>query len=342
MSLSALELERAERIRANKLRLEQIGLVQNVAQLAASQVETARARRKPTARASSAARKAAGSLPPGRVRRSERVAGIDVPNYNENARLLSVADGDGGSRDRRLLRENVREEIYDVEHLDALGSRQQEWELFVDGYNASGDRIYDKVNGQTCHQCRQKTMGKRTCCSGCQSLQGVLCGDCLFMRYGENVDEATANPEWLCPLCRDICNCSFHRSKSGWAPTGTLYRHAIAEGYASVAHYLVLNNLSDAAKPEALERGICPPELTKQLKEELKEDAVAVAEQVELDAPADTQRSLRTSTAEEVPQLPLSKQKRQRTLFTAASGSKRQKGANAARADHRGLRSTVL
>ena len=40
-------------------------------------------------------------------RRSERVAGIDGPNYNENARLLSLADGtegSGGGRDRRLMR----------------------------------------------------------------------------------------------------------------------------------------------------------------------------------------------------------------------------------------------
>ena len=36
--------------------------------------------------------------------------------------------------------------------------------------------------------------------------------------------------DWRCPMCRDLCNCSFHRSKRGWAPTGTLYRHAIAEG----------------------------------------------------------------------------------------------------------------
>jgi hypothetical protein len=33
-------------------------------------------------------------------------------------------------------------------------------------------------------------------------------------------------------------------------------------GYKSVAHYLVLNNLSDEAKPVALERGMCPPELS--------------------------------------------------------------------------------
>ena len=28
-----------------------------------------------------------------------------------------------------------------------------------------------------------------------------------------------------------------------------------------MAHYLVLNNLSDEAKPVALQRGMCPPEL---------------------------------------------------------------------------------
>ena len=40
----------------------------------------------------------------------------------------------------------------------------------MDGYDAQGNRVYDKVEGQTCHQCRQKTMGKRTSCSQCQSL----------------------------------------------------------------------------------------------------------------------------------------------------------------------------
>lgn len=37
--------------------------------------------------------------------RSERVAGLDAPNYNENERLLSLADPEGrGGRDRRLMR----------------------------------------------------------------------------------------------------------------------------------------------------------------------------------------------------------------------------------------------
>lgn len=41
--------------------------------------------------------------------------------------------------------------------------------LFVDGYSSDGTRVYDKLNGQTCHQCRQKTIGLRTQCSKCSS-----------------------------------------------------------------------------------------------------------------------------------------------------------------------------
>ena len=62
-------------------------------------------------------------------------------------------------------------------------------------------------------------------------MQGVFCGDCLFMRYGENnILEVEAAGAWECPPCRGLCNCSFHRIRRGWAPTGTLYRRAIAEG----------------------------------------------------------------------------------------------------------------
>jgi len=49
--------------------------------------------------------------------------------------------------------------------------------LKVDGYDAAGERVYDKVHGKTCHQCRQKTIGKRTHCSHCQSAD-VRCQPC--------------------------------------------------------------------------------------------------------------------------------------------------------------------
>lgn len=44
-------------------------------------------------------------------------------------------------------------------------------------------------------------------------------------------------------------------------PHPRLLTHWHCAGYKSVAHYLVLNNLTDAAKLVALEREMCPPEL---------------------------------------------------------------------------------
>ena len=67
---------------------------------------------------------------------------------------------------------------------------------------------------------------------GVSVLQGVFCGDCLYMRYGENVEEAARNSQWRCPSCRDplLCNCSRCRGLRGWGPTGTLFRRAITQG----------------------------------------------------------------------------------------------------------------
>lgn len=39
--------------------------------------------------------------------------------------------------------------------------------------------------------------------------------------------EANQNPNWICPVCRGICNCSLCRQAKGWPPTGTLYRKVI-------------------------------------------------------------------------------------------------------------------
>ena len=208
------------------------------------------------------------------------------------------------------------------------------------------------------------------------------------MRYGEHIDEANANPEWRCPSCRDLCNCSFHRSRRGWAPTGTLYRAASAEGvkhegigafrkdglqrcrkhrltsltsppalfpntgYASVSHYLVLNNLAPEAREAALP--LMPPELAAETRKALqaekeqqqsrapeqevdeavaleKEEAAAVSEgllslsppcspstssQAE---PASTRRSTRTRRQALLSQVGLSAVKKSRGAPAAAS-----------------------
>lgn len=70
--LSAMELERQQRIAANKLRMEEIGLLQTVQAIAGEQGARRRAA-KATKAVSRAARKAAGAAPSSRVRRCAAV-----------------------------------------------------------------------------------------------------------------------------------------------------------------------------------------------------------------------------------------------------------------------------
>ncbi len=38
--------------------------------------------------------------------------------------------------------------------------------------------------------------------------------------------------DWVCPCCRDLCNCSTHRKKKKWEATGQLHRSVKARGEA--------------------------------------------------------------------------------------------------------------
>ncbi|KAK7915568.1 hypothetical protein WMY93_011329 [Mugilogobius chulae] len=114
---------------------------------------------------------------------------------------------------------------------------EEELELVADNMT---EKIYNKVTGSTCHQCRQKTIDTKTCCrnEGCRGIQGQFCGPCLRNRYGEDVKKALLNPEWHCPPCRGICNCSFCRQREGRCPTGILFPLAQYHGFSDVHSYL--------------------------------------------------------------------------------------------------------
>ncbi|KAF7691364.1 cell division cycle-associated 7-like protein [Silurus meridionalis] len=102
------------------------------------------------------------------------------------------------------------------------------------------DKILDKENGSTCHQCRQKTLDTKTECRNpyCQGVKGQFCGPCLRNRYGEDVRKALLDPTWECPLCRGICNCSLCRKRDGRCATGALTHLAKYYGYNNVKEYL--------------------------------------------------------------------------------------------------------
>ncbi|XP_056283249.1 cell division cycle-associated protein 7a [Pseudoliparis swirei] len=102
------------------------------------------------------------------------------------------------------------------------------------------DKVYNRATGTTCHQCRQKTTDTKTNCRNpeCRGVRGQFCGPCLCNRYGEEVRDALLNPEWLCPPCRGICNCSFCRARDGRCATGVLVYLAKYQGFDNVHAYL--------------------------------------------------------------------------------------------------------
>lgn len=102
------------------------------------------------------------------------------------------------------------------------------------------EKVYNQSTGSTCHQCRQKTTDTKTCCRNpeCVGVRGQFCGPCLRNRYGEEVRDALLDPEWQCPPCRGICNCSFCRAREGRCATGVLVYLAKYHGYDNVHAYL--------------------------------------------------------------------------------------------------------
>ncbi|KAL7385465.1 hypothetical protein ABVT39_022134 [Epinephelus coioides] len=102
------------------------------------------------------------------------------------------------------------------------------------------EKVYNSSTGSTCHQCRQKTIDTKTNCRNpeCVGVRGQFCGPCLRNRYGEEVRDALLNPEWQCPPCRGICNCSFCRAREGRCATGVLVYLAKYHGYDNVHAYL--------------------------------------------------------------------------------------------------------
>ncbi|KAK1423377.1 hypothetical protein QVD17_18679 [Tagetes erecta] len=219
------------------------------------------------------------------TRRSSRLQSTPAVSYAEVVLSKKVEDGDD-----RFMAKNSNPEVYTDEHEKLLGDTKTEWTLFVDGYGKDGKRIYDPVRGKTCHQCRQKTLGHRTHCIQCNMVQGQFCGDCLYMRYGENVLEAKQNPDWICPVCRGICNCSLCRQAKGWAPTGTLYRKISSQGYKSVAHYLIQTHRSDPnlETNEKTDTQACAKRSLPFSKEESEsEDITAKTENIELEVNID-------------------------------------------------------
>ncbi|XP_066174665.1 cell division cycle-associated 7-like protein isoform X2 [Sylvia atricapilla] len=153
-----------------------------------------------------------------------------ICSYRQQNLLKRLSVGDCGVRKRRRSSKySTHRPVEDIteEDLDNIAITVR-------------DKIYDKVLGSTCHQCRQKTTDTKTICrnQGCGGVRGQFCGPCLRNRYGEDVKSALLDPAWICPPCRGVCNCSYCRRRDGRCATGMLIHLAKFYGYNNVKEYL--------------------------------------------------------------------------------------------------------
>ncbi|OEL31460.1 hypothetical protein BAE44_0007520 [Dichanthelium oligosanthes] len=109
--------------------------------------------------------------------------------------------------------------------------------------------------GTTCHQCHQQSNNFAGACKTYRKKgrKGPCplryCRRCLLNRYGEA--EEAERDDWICPMCRGICNCSCCRSNNGEMPTGALAHIAKANGCTSV-HDLLQKRPEAVAAAQAL------------------------------------------------------------------------------------------
>ena len=66
----------------------------------------------------------------------------------------------------------------------------------------------------------------------------MFCGVCLLNRYGQEVRVCLKDPNWQCPPCLDICNCSICRNRIGKGATGPITWLAVRKGFSNVKDYL--------------------------------------------------------------------------------------------------------
>ncbi|KMQ95415.1 cell division cycle-associated protein 7-like protein [Lasius niger] len=152
-------------------------------------------------------------------------------------------DSSDEKRERRVYK--VTRSVYDPESIPSVDEITQE--MLDNVAKKCSLKTYCKINGTCCHQCRQKTLDTKTVCrSGeCVGIRGHFCGPCLQGRYGESAIEALKDPDWACPPCRGLCNCSICRTRNGLCPTGMLAPTVREEGFSSVMDYLQATEIND-------------------------------------------------------------------------------------------------
>ncbi|KAJ7991626.1 hypothetical protein DPEC_G00285850 [Dallia pectoralis] len=237
--------KRAKNIQENKAMLAKLFAdLTNMAELTPSPSKKRRASEKPTPRRRGVCEAADGGerRNPSRAARPPEKFGVEEkshspPRNNRSMRTIDVKkllEVDGGGTKKRAS-SGKRRKITHIRLVDEI--TEEELDNVAE---RAKDKILDKDHGSTCHQCRQKTLDTKTVCrSGvCSGGKGQFCGPCLRNRYGEDVRCVLLDPDWSCPICRGICNCSLCRRREGRCATGILVHLAQHKGHSNVQDYL--------------------------------------------------------------------------------------------------------
>ncbi|KAJ6419960.1 hypothetical protein OIU84_029975 [Salix udensis] len=117
-------------------------------------------------------------LPRGPLRRSSRLQNSTPVSYSE----VALTKKDGLLEDENITQEvGSKPETYTEEHEKLLGNTEKSWTLFVDGCGKDGKRIYDSINGKTCHQCRDALL---MVTKAVTEVLGVDCGGLWWCSIG--------------------------------------------------------------------------------------------------------------------------------------------------------------
>ncbi|KAJ3101517.1 hypothetical protein HK100_004522 [Physocladia obscura] len=262
-ALSAYEVERLRRLEENKKQLLALGIYREPS----APVELPKPRiRVPTKLKieRNEPRRQSGRLA-GKIEEFKGLKYLDKNFDNDDRNIdLRGSDNEGGTDSEREFDDNGKPIIVKpMKNAPRISNNVRTGSNIKKAKYERGGRIYDSVNGTSCHQCRQKTLDPKVKCTNIITYRNhdgtevrapcplMMDNLCLEGRYGQNVDEERAKGDWICPKCRGICNCSFCMAKRvafrsydylfwipGKQPTGQLKNTALQLGYKSVSDML--------------------------------------------------------------------------------------------------------
>ncbi|KAI5672148.1 hypothetical protein M9H77_12512 [Catharanthus roseus] len=151
---------RAQRIKENMERMKILGIFDLSKKLNKTKIASSAKKKKKNDKAIT--KSGTSNDPPRRSSRLQIMTRVSYSELPKPKRDKVVANAE------IHIVESSKPEVYTGEDVKLLGDSKTPWTLLADGYDNEGKRVYDPVNGKTCHQCRY--MANAGCCKILSSL----------------------------------------------------------------------------------------------------------------------------------------------------------------------------